>query len=225
MKRRCICTVIIALLCCALIAPAAAERSSAAASSSVWQKLKTHYAVNPKVKQLIFVQYQGNSKAKLILYKKTKEKKWKKVLSCRAYVGKNGIGKVREGDMRTPTGTYMLNKAFGCLKDPGSKMKYTRLNKNLYWCGDRHYYNKMIDIRKAPHRCKGEHLYLYKKQYAYAMNINYNRKGEYGKGSAIFLHCYGYNPYTAGCVAVSKKNMKKILRTCGSGTVISIYWK
>lgn len=151
--------------------------------------------------------------------------KWEKVLSCKAYVGMNGIDKKKEGDRRTPTGVYTLNKAFGVKKDPGSKMKYKKLNKHLYWCGDKEHYNQMIDIRDHPHSCRGEHLIEYTKQYAYAMAMDYNKDCTYGKGSAIFLHCFGYDSCTLGCVAVSEDNMKTILKTCGKNAKICIYKK
>lgn len=150
---------------------------------------------------------------------------WKKILSCDAYTGQNGIDKKKEGDRRTPTGDYNLTHAFGVNKDPGSKMNYIKLNKHLYWCGDKEHYNQMIDIRDHPHNCRGEHLIDYTKQYAYAMALDYNKKGTYKKGSAIFLHCTGYNPYTLGCVAVSQDNMKTILKKCGKNTKICIYEK
>ena len=43
--------------------------------------------------------------------------------------------------------------------------------------------------------------------------------------SAIFLHCTGSNPYTAGCIAVSQKNMLKIIRAAQPGAKICIYKK
>ena len=209
-----------------------------------WSDLKDKYAAKKIVKQIIFVKYLGDSKAKLYVYKKKKIKDdtvtvknkdanaadapvymWKKVLSCDAFTGQNGIDKKKEGDRRTPTGVYTLTHAFGVLKDPGSKMDYVKLNKYLWWCGDRDHYNQMIDIRDYPHSCRGEHLIDYTKQYAYSMALNYNSKNVYGKGSAIFLHCFGYNPYTLGCIAVSEENMKTILKTCGNHTKICIYRK
>ena len=189
-----------------------------------WSDLQEKYAPKEKVDHLIFVKYKGDSKATLILYEK-KGTWWKKVLSCKAYTGEKGLDKEVEGDRKTPTGTFTVTKAFGVKKDPGSKIKYTKLNKNHYWCGDRHYYNRMINIKKHPHDCKGEHLIHYKKQYAYALAFDYNKKNKYGKGSAIFLHCFGYHPYTLGCVSVSRKNMKKILRSCGENTKVCIYRK
>lgn len=196
-----------------------------------WSDLQDKYAQQDDVEQLIFVKYKGRSKADLLVYDKVAPETdseaitWKKVLSCDAYTGQNGIDKKKEGDRRTPTGVFPLTHAFGVKKDPGSKMDYIKLTKNHYWCGDKDHYNQMIDIRDYPHKCRGEHLIDYTKQYAYAMNIGYNQEGTYGKGSAIFLHCFGYNAYTLGCVAVSPDNMKTILKTCGDKTRICIYWK
>ena len=70
-----------------------------------------------------------------------------------------------------------------------SKMPYTKINTNHYWCSDDEYYNQFVDVSKTEHECNGEHLIDYTKQYAYAMNIGYNTKCIEGKGSAIFLHC------------------------------------
>ena len=190
-----------------------------------WTNLGDKFRYDPDVNQLIFVKYLGNSKAELLLYRKTSKDTWKKVLKCRAYTGQNGINKKKEGDRRTPTGTYDITMAFGIKADPGSRMKYKKINKYLYWCGDRSHYNKMVDVRRFPHKCHGEHLINYTKQYAYAMNVGYNKSCKYKKGSAIFLHCFGNYKYTLGCISVSPKNMKKILRTCEDGTRICIYKK
>ena len=191
---------------------------------SRWSDLQEKYTPKKKVNHLIFVKYLGNSRAKLIVYRKAGAG-WKKVLSCKAYTGSNGLNKKVEGDRRTPTGTFTVTRAFGVKKDPGSRIRYTKLKKSHYWCADRHCYNRMISIKKHPHKCSGEHLIKYRKQYAYALAFNYNKKNEYGKGSAIFLHCFGYHPYTMGCIAISKDNMKKILRTCEEHTKICIYPK
>lgn len=204
---------------------AADAASKAPPAKGKWKKLLNKYRNNRNVKQLVFVRYDGRNNTTLTLYQKGKDRKWYQKLHCKAYVGQNGINKKREGDRRTPTGTFSLEKPFGILKDPGSKMKYTKVNRYLYWCGDRKHYNRMVDVRKHPHRCNGEHLINYTRQYAYSMNIGYNKKGTYKKGSAIFLHCFGYNNYTLGCVAVSKANMKTLIRKCGKGTKICIYKK
>ena len=188
-----------------------------------WDALQEKYRQDDTVQDLIFVKYEGNAKATLYLYEKDEENNWEETLCCPAYTGSNGIDKEREGDRRTPTGDFPITHAFGIQEDPGSQMEYLKVNSNHYWCGDEEHYNQLIDISKDWHRCRGEHLIDYTKQYAYAMNIGYNTEGTYGKGSAIFLHCFGYCEYTLGCVSVAEENMIKLLQRCGEGTRICIY--
>lgn len=61
---------------------------------------------------------------------------WTELLSCPAFVGKNGLGKTKEGDQKTPEGIFDLPVAFGIMDNPGSKIPYVKVNENLYWCGD-----------------------------------------------------------------------------------------
>lgn len=189
-----------------------------------WSKLLTKYQDDPSVNQLVFVKYTGGTSAEVSMYQK-KSSGWKRILKCAGYVGRNGVGKTKEGDAKTPTGTFALTHAFGIKSNPGAKMDYVKVNPYLYWCADRQYYNQLIDIRKAPHSCTGEHLMDYVPQYNYGMFTSYNKDNVYGKGSAIFLHCVGSNPYTGGCVAVSQENMIKIIQNAEPGTKICIYKK
>ncbi len=161
----------------------------------------------------------------LFLLVKNSDGAWKEKLRCKAYLGKNGLDKTREGDVRTPTGDYGFIMAFGAKDDPGSLIPYIKLTDSMYLCGDRDYYNQFIDSSKIDHRCSNnsEHLIQYIPQYNYALFIDYNKEGVYGKGSAIFLHCFGNYPYTLGCVSVAEENMKKILRTADTNSRICIY--
>lgn len=200
------------------------EKETEKKSTDKWTTLLQKYEKDKKVTQLIFVKYKGNSKADFIFYHR-KNGKMVKLFQCTAYVGKNGINKKKEGDKKTPTGTYSFTKAFGIKKNPGSKVKYIKLNRYYYWSGDKKYYNQMIDIRKVRASRLGEHLIDYKPQYNYALALDYNKKCVYKKGSAIFLHCTGSNKYTGGCVAVKEKYMKKIMKTVGKNAKICIYPK
>jgi L,D-peptidoglycan transpeptidase YkuD (ErfK/YbiS/YcfS/YnhG family) len=187
-----------------------------------WKELLETYWGDESTRQLLFVQYTGGSNARIFLYQK-QEKNWDCVLRCEGYVGKNGIGKIQEGDSKTPVGTYELTSAFGIREDPGAKMNYVQVQEYLYWCADRQYYNQLIDIRKNPHTCSGEHLIDYVPQYNYGMFLDYNKENLYPQGSAIFLHCIGSRPYTGGCVAVSESNMIKIIQNTDPGAKICIY--
>ena len=189
-----------------------------------WDKLLEQYAGNDDVRQLVFVKYTGGTKARVEMYNKTGGT-WNCILECQGYVGKKGIGKKKEGDKKTPTGVFNLTDAFGIKGNPGTALPYIDVNESLYWCADKKYYNQLIDIREKPHKCKGEHLADYVPQYNYGITLDYNKSCTYKKGSAIFLHCKGKYSYTAGCIAVSQKNMVKIMRNTEPGAKICIYKK
>ena len=175
--------------------------------------------------QIVLVEHQSGSRALLSIHEK-QDGLWKELYSCTAYVGRNGIGKTREGDKRTPTGTFNLTTPFGIKADPGANMPYTQVTKYHYWCGTSgsEYYNQLIDTRVTNRQrtSADEYLISYVPQYNYCMFIDYNATGEAGKGSCIFLHCTGSNSYTAGCIAVPESVMKKIVQWAQPGAKIVI---
>lgn len=187
----------------------------------------TQYQNDDLVKQIILVEQSAAevNSGKLFLLTKNENSEWQENLQCKAYLGKNGIDKVREGDAKTPTGDFGVLMAFGAKDDPGSLVPYTKLSDTMYLCGDKEYYNQFIDVSKINHTCSNnsEHLIRYIPQYNYALFIDYNKEHVYGKGSAIFLHCVGSYPYTLGCVSVTEENMVKILKAVDKNVRICIY--
>ncbi|MCI6857672.1 MAG: L,D-transpeptidase family protein [Eubacterium sp.] len=170
----------------------------------------------------IDVHYIGNSDALLTCY----EKKGNLIplLSCTAFVGKNGIHKQREGDLKTPSGEYSFLFSFGTGCRPETSIDYIQITKNHYWCSDDYEYNQLIDLSLHPHPCRGEHLIEYAEAYRYAIVLDYNKTGNPHRGSAIFLHCrVPGHYYTAGCIAISQKNMLIILKQCSKNTKIYIH--
>ena len=199
-----------------------ADKTVKAGESPRWDRIKQKYAGSQDVDRLLFVKYKGNSKARFVMYKKTRGNAWKKVLSCDAYVGRKGLNKKKEGDKKTPTGTFGFTHAFGIKKNPGTSLRYIRVNRYHYWSLRKTDYNLLVDSRKAK-GVYGEQLIRYKPQYNYAINIDYNPKNIYNKGSAIFLHCTGSHKYTTGCVAIPEKYMRKVLRNATKNMKICIY--
>lgn len=181
------------------------------------------------VRQLILVEQSESDirSATLFLLSKNNHDDWRITLECKAVLGINGIGKTREGDGKTPTGDFGMKMAFGAKDDPGSLIPYTKLTSTMYLCSDKEYYNQFIDVSKVKHTCsyQSEHLIRYIPQYNYALFFDYNKENVYGKGSAIFLHCFGSYPYTLGCIAVSEENMVKILKMVDENARICIYPK
>ena len=185
------------------------------------------YQNDSEVKQMILVEQSvaEASAGSLFLLAKNEKGEWQEQLQCKALLGKNGIDKVREGDKRTPSGDFGFLMAFGAKEDPGSLVPYTKLTNTMYLCGDKEYYNQFIDVSKLNHRCgnNSEHLISYIPQYNYALFIDYNKERIFGKGSAIFLHCFGSYPFTLGCISVAEENMVKILRMVDANARICIY--
>jgi L,D-peptidoglycan transpeptidase YkuD (ErfK/YbiS/YcfS/YnhG family) len=142
-------------------------------------------------------------------------------------IGKRGIGnKKREGDKITPKGKFKIQTIL-YRKDRISpfRSKITKLPiaKNMGWCDDpkSKKYNKLI---KLPFKGSAEKLYKEDNSYDIILVLNYNfnpiRKG---KGSAIFIHVAKKNyKSTLGCIAVSKRNLKKIIRKINKSTIVNI---
>ena len=142
-------------------------------------------------------------------------------------IGKRGIGKKkREGDKITPKGKFKI-KTILYRKDRVShfKSKITKLSikKDMGWCDDpkSKKYNKLI---KLPFKGSAEKLYREDNTYDIILVLNYNlnpiRKG---KGSAIFIHVARKNyRNTLGCIAVSKRNLKKIIKKINKSTMVNI---
>ena len=181
-------------------------------------------AAAQRTDQLILVSGQGGSDAILAMYQKGPDGAWQQLLRTGAYVGRNGFGKTREGDAKTPRGIYRFTKAFGIAPDPGSRLPYTQVTADDYWCGDSDdpRYNQFVTRTPADQFSLevSEHLIDYTQSYQYCLHISYNQAGRPHLGSAIFLHCFSQNPNTGGCVAVSPEAMVQILQALGPDCLI-----
>lgn len=162
------------------------------------------------------------------LHEKQEDGTWHMVMTTPAFIGKNGLGKTKEGDAKTPTGVFHFNRAFGIADDPGSKIPYVKADDNTYWSGDPREgfrYNELVNTNELPdldtNEC--EHIKDYVYHYQYCLNISYNEEGTPGLGSAIFLHCFGpAKPFSGGCVAIPEDQMKYTMQNVDENTVIVI---
>jgi len=132
-------------------------------------------------------------------------------------VGKRGIGnKKKEGDLITPRGKFKIlyilyrKDRFPYLN---SKIKKFAIRKNMGWCDDPRskQYNKLI---RFPFKYNAERLHKHDSTYDIILVLNFNNKPIHkGKGSAIFIHVAKKNyKSTAGCIAISKKDLKKVTK-------------
>ena len=171
-----------------------------------------------EVPQLFAVAVYEKTTAWVSLHEKDENGAWKMIMSTPGFIGKNGLGKTKEGDGMSPAGVFSFNRAFGIAADPGCAIPYVQADENTYWSGDGREgmrYNELVSLNDYPdlNLEDSEHIVDYIFQYQYCLNISYNAEGTPGLGSAIFLHCLGdRKPYTGGCVAIPMEQMYYVMR-------------
>ena len=158
-------------------------------------------------------------------------------LTTTARIGYNGTvaGKRRkQGSGTTPRGRYTMTEAFGNGTAPATSMPYHRVAKGDYWVGDNKsdYYNSLRNKADGGFRWRlpsssanaSENLRAFGKQYRYVAVINFNRAPDVKKqyrGYGIFLHVKGSGA-TAGCVGVTRSQMRTVLAYLQPGDTIKI---
>jgi L,D-peptidoglycan transpeptidase YkuD (ErfK/YbiS/YcfS/YnhG family) len=141
------------------------------------------------------------------------------------WVGRNGVapkGRKREGDGRTPGGTFPLGRGFGHKGDPGLRHRsWLRVDDRDVWVDDptSRLYNRHARLPARGRWSSAERLKI--RPYAYAQVIGYNRKRTPYRGSAIFLHVSIGEP-TAGCVSLPQRRLLRLLRWQRAGVVMVI---
>jgi len=134
-----------------------------------------------------------------------------------AVVGRNGFapyGEKREGDGRTSSGLYRMGTAFGYAETAATRMPYRQTLEDDLWIDDPNApdYNRWVEqsrTRASSYEKMRRNDDLYKNGIVIEYNTDPVIKGH---GSAIFLHIWaGARSTTAGCVAVSEKDILKIL--------------
>jgi L,D-peptidoglycan transpeptidase YkuD (ErfK/YbiS/YcfS/YnhG family) len=143
--------------------------------------------------------------------------RWLSVLgTLRGHVGLRGVaapGAKREGDRRTPGGTFTLGLGFGTRSDPGGTwFPWRRATRVDVWVDDpgSDHYNTWQQL-PADGRWDSAETLFQPLDYAYAQVVDYNTARVPGRGSAIFLHVDDGNP-TLGCVTVPRSQLLRIFR-------------
>jgi L,D-peptidoglycan transpeptidase YkuD (ErfK/YbiS/YcfS/YnhG family) len=140
-------------------------------------------------------------------------------------VGRGGIlANKREGDGGTPRGRFRLVRLWW-RPDRGTRprtfLPVRPITRDDAWCedpADRHY-NRPI---KA---AGGDHLWRDDALYDLMIEIDHNTRPRIvGRGSAVFIHVArpGFAP-TAGCVALEKNSLRRLLTELGPRTTIEIH--
>jgi L,D-peptidoglycan transpeptidase YkuD (ErfK/YbiS/YcfS/YnhG family) len=141
---------------------------------------------------------------------------WHRVFFGSAVIGKNGLaaaGEKREGDGKTPSGIYPIGPAFGYAPLIDTGLAYRQATDKDFWVDDARsmQYNKWVS--GSPAATSFEKMKRPDDLYLYGAVIGYNMRPVIpGNGSAIFMHIWRkyYSP-TAGCVALGRRNLRRIL--------------
>lgn len=181
-----------------------------------------------QAQQLFVVAGVDKTTAWVSLHQKNADGIWEQLMTTPGFIGRNGLGKEKEGDNKTPVGVFRFDAALGIAPDPGCAIPYQQIDENYYWSGDWRpgmKYNQLVDIRELPDLNKedSEHLIDYNPHYIYILNMGYNAECTPGKGSALFLHCIDpKKPFTGGCVAIPEEKMLFVMQHVQPGCLVVI---
>lgn len=172
----------------------------------------------PAVQQLIVVtatSYRATS-ASLSGYRVSGGRRVRVFGPWTARVGYNGIalpGRKREGDGRTPSGTYGFSFFFGVQPNLGFLFSFRHAYRYDVWDDDPNSvrYNEWVDTRVVRNPGVNPEPMHQVPAYDYAAVIAYNLARVPGLGSAVFLHVGTGGP-TGGCVSLPRAELIRVLR-------------
>ena len=144
-----------------------------------------------------------------------------------AAIGRSGrTGRKREGDGATPIAAMAL--VCGFLRGergsrPKTMLPLRRIDGSMLWCDapDHACYNRLV---RAPFSASHEAMHRADGLYDLCLVLDWNvTERRRHRGSAIFFHLIrpGYEP-TAGCIAVSRRDMIRILPHLRRGTILRV---
>lgn len=133
----------------------------------------------------------------------------------------------REGDGATPIASMRVLYGFfrgERVRLPPTALPVRRIAKHMLWCDEPEHpsYNRLV---KGPFGPSHEEMMRTDGLYDICLVLDWNITSRCRhRGSAIFFHLIkpGYQP-TAGCIAVSLRDMKRLIRFIRKGTVIKIF--
>jgi L,D-peptidoglycan transpeptidase YkuD (ErfK/YbiS/YcfS/YnhG family) len=148
--------------------------------------------------------------------------------TIRAALGRSGIKPAkREGDGATPAGEFHPVRLWwraDRLARPRTLLPVRRIGPNDAWCedpADRRYNRPFHRSANEP----GDRLRRADGLYDLVVEIDHNARPRVaGRGSAVFLHVAreGFAP-TAGCIALTRKDLLSLLRRISPNTRIIIH--
>jgi L,D-peptidoglycan transpeptidase YkuD (ErfK/YbiS/YcfS/YnhG family) len=144
-----------------------------------------------------------------------------------AAIGRSGrTSRKREGDGATPIAVMTLISGFvrgERVRLPQTPLPMRRIRPEMLWCDQPQdaNYNRLV---KAPFRPSHEEMTRADGLYDICLVLDWNiSTRQRNRGSAIFFHLIrpGYEP-TAGCIAVSLPNMRRLLVHMRKGSIVRV---
>jgi L,D-peptidoglycan transpeptidase YkuD (ErfK/YbiS/YcfS/YnhG family) len=133
----------------------------------------------------------------------------------------------REGDGKTPVGVFDLTQGYyraDRLKKPAPHLRSRPMRPSDGWCEvpGSGFYNRAV---KLPFRHGHETMWRDDAAYDVVFATSHNERPRVqGMGSAIFFHLTREGAHaTAGCVAVSLADMRKILGLCRGAVKLAVW--
>lgn len=173
--------------------------------------------------QLAVVLSPELNSTKATMQRYEKKENWEKVGEKIAVnLGRSGLGyagdqepRKNEGDGRSPLGLFSIDTSFGYSQIPNSKLPYYYADESLICVDDVGdiRYNKMALLNSINLPKSFEMMHRKDEVYTHGAVINYNPKGEKGRGSCIFLHLNNQaKKPTSGCTAMDEAPLLELLK-------------
>jgi L,D-peptidoglycan transpeptidase YkuD (ErfK/YbiS/YcfS/YnhG family) len=149
-------------------------------------------------------------------------------LHCRCAIGAGGVAEAkREGDQRTPLGTWAFRRVFyrpDRIAAPRTRQRLVPIDPTMGWSDDPRdpeHYNRLVPLPYP-----GSHETLWRDDHLYdiVVELGYNDDPPVpGLGSAIFMHVArpDYGP-TQGCVALQLDELVSLLAAADRNESVTI---
>lgn len=175
-------------------------------------------AIPQGTRQVVMVRSEGTFRATLTGWELGNRGWIRKAGPWPAVVGRGGFAPLnakREGDGRTPSGVFSLGMAFGRPASVRTRLAYRQATRDDHWVDDpaSPSYNQWV--RGTPAAKSWESMLTPGGAYDAGIVIEYNTTPVVpGAGSAIFVHIWSGKggKGTAGCVALERKRLLRLLR-------------
>lgn len=170
--------------------------------------------VPSKSKQMVKIFDAQGTRAKMARYEKRAEG-WVQIGdSVVVNIGRNGLGKTKEGDGKTPVGVYPLDRVYA-YHDLNTSMPLFRSDENLLCVddADSRYYNRIVDRRRVIEDFNSyETMKRNDDLYEMLVTVGYNPDHIPGRGSCIFIHVADGDKPTAGCISMKKSDLEALIK-------------